>query len=53
MIVEWLMLSISATSTIPVKGSDSMILLTDHSQLPMASHCTPHLKGSHLIYSTS
>ena len=52
-IVEWLMLRTSATSTIAVRGSGSMILLTDHSQLPMARHCTPHLQGSHLIYNTS
>ena len=53
MTTEWLMLNSSATSYAVVRGSVSMTLSVGHCQLPMASHCIPHLQGFHLLCKTS
>ena len=42
---ERLTLSSSATSRVVVRGLAAMILSISHCQLPMAGHCTPHLKA--------
>ena len=41
------------TSCVVVTGSALMILPIGHCQLLMASHCTPHLQGSCLLFKTS
>ena len=51
--VERSALSSSATSRVFVRGSASMILSIGYYQLPMASHCAPHLQGSRLLCKTS
>ena len=51
--VEWLTLTSSGTSHVIVRGSASMTLSIGCCQLPMASHCTPHLQGSCLLCKTS
>ena len=51
-IVEWLTLSSCATSSVVVRESASVMLSIDHCQLLMASHCTPHFQGSHLLFKT-
>ena len=50
--VEWLMLSSWATSSVVVRESASVMLSIDHCQLLMASHCTFHFQGSHLLFKT-
>ena len=42
-----------ATSCVVVRGSASMMISVGHCQLLMASHCTPHLQSSHLLWKIS
>ena len=53
MTIVWLTLSFLATSRVAVRGSALMIALGGHCQLMMASHCTPHLQSSCLLFKTS
>ena len=52
-IIERSMLNSWATSPVVVRESTLMILFVGRCQLPMASHCTPHLQGSSLLCKTS
>ena len=51
--VEWSTLNPLATSRVVVRGSASVILSVGRCQLPMATHYTPYLQGSHLLCKTS
>ena len=48
-----MMLSSSATSSVAVRGSASVILSLDGCQLPMAGHCASHFQASRLLCKTS
>ena len=52
MITEWSVLSSWATSHVVLREAVWRILSVGHCQFLMASHCTPHLQGSHLLSKT-
>ena len=47
--LEWITLSLLETSHVVIRGSASVMLSVGLCQLPMATHCTPHLQGSRFL----